>query len=261
MLIIQKGGELRIIAVVCCFMLLFFNASISVAAKELDGRDIVSEVEKKLWGNTSQGRYEMTITTAYWKRTLKMKVWMQRPDKSFVRILSPAKEAGVGSLRVKDEMWNYLPKVERTVKVPPSMMLQAWMGSDFTNDDLVKESSMINDYTHELIAEEKIKGEPAFQVKSIPKPDAAVVWGKLIYHVRKTDLMPLSFDYYDERGRLIKSLIFSEVREMDGRQLPTRWEMRPTDKPENSTVIVLNEIKFDRPISNKTFTLRNLRGR
>ena len=233
----------------------------SAVAQTLDGRTIIAEVEKRLWGSTSQGRYEMTITTPYWQRTLLLQVWMQRPDKSFIRILSPAKEAGVGSLRIKDEMWNYLPKVERTVKVPPSMMLQAWMGSDFTNDDLVKESSMINDYTHEIVAEEEIDGEPVYRIKSIPKPGAPVVWGKLIYLVRQSDLMPLSFDYYDERGRLIKSLTFSEVREMDGRQVPTHWEMRPTDKPENVTVIRLDEVTFDRPISAKIFSLRNLRAR
>ncbi len=233
----------------------------SAVAQTLDGRTIVVEVEKRLWGSTSQGRYEMTITTPYWQRTLSLNVWMQRPDKSFIRILSPAKEAGVGSLRIKDEMWNYLPKVERTVKVPPSMMLQAWMGSDFTNDDLVKESSMVDDYSHQLIAEEAIDGEPVYRVESTPKPNAPVVWGKLIYRVHQSDLMPLSFDYYDERGRLIKSLIFSDVREMDGRQVPSRWEMRSTDKPENSTVIQLTEVTFDRPIAAKVFTLRNLRGR
>ncbi len=232
-----------------------------LAAQAPDGRSIIAEVEKRLWGSTSQGRYEMTITTPYWQRTLALQVWMQRPDKSFIRILAPAKEAGVGSLRIKDEMWNYLPKVERTIKVPPSMMLQAWMGSDFTNDDLVKESSMIDDYTHEVVAEENINGEAAYRIRSIPKPDAPVVWGKLVYLVRQSDLMPLSFDYYDERGRLIKSLTFSDVREMDGRQVPTRWQMRPTDKPENSTVIRLNEVKFDRQIPAKIFTLRNLRGR
>ncbi len=232
-----------------------------VLAEAPDARAIVAQVEQRLWGNTSQGRYAMTITTPYWQRTLVLQVWMQRPDKSFINIRSPAKEAGVASLRIKDEMWNYLPKVERTVKVPPSMMLQAWMGSDFTNDDLVKESSMIDDYTHELVAEEKINGEPVYRIKSIPKPNAPVVWGKLIYRVRQSDLMPLSFAYYDERDRLIKSLTFSEVRDMDGRKVPIRWEMRSTDKPENSTVIRLDEVTFDRPISPKIFTLRNLRGR
>lgn len=232
-----------------------------VFAENPDGRDIVAEIEKKLWGKTSQGNYKMTITTPYWKRTLKMKVWMQRPDKSFVRILSPAKEAGVGSLKINNEMWNFLPKVERTVKVPPSMMLQAWMGSDFTNDDLVKESSMVEDYTHGAAVEENLKGVPVYRVESIPKPEAAVVWGKLAYVVRQRDLMPLSFEYYDERGRLIKSLILSDVREMDGRLMPTRWEMRSTDKPKNSTVIEISEIKFDRAIAGRIFTLRNLRGR
>ncbi|NOY71896.1 MAG: outer membrane lipoprotein-sorting protein [Gammaproteobacteria bacterium] len=242
-------------------VLVWFTTCGLAVAQTLDGRTIVSEIEKRLWGSTSQGRYEMVITTPYWQRTLKLKVWMERPDKSFIRILSPSKEAGVGSLRIKDEMWNYLPKVERTVKVPPSLMLQAWMGSNFTNDDLVKESSMINDYTHELATEDNINGEQVYRVKSTPKSNAPVVWGKLIYLVRQSDLMPLSFDYYDERGRLIKSLTFSEVREMDGRQVPTLWEMRPTDKPENSTVIRLSEVIFDRPISEKIFTLRNLRGR
>ncbi len=248
------------------FSLLFSGFA---AAATLDARAVVAEVEKKLWGDTSQGRYAMTITTPYWKRTLKLDVWMVRPDKSFIRILSPAKEAGVGSLRIKDDMWNYLPKVERTVKVPPSMMLQAWMGSDFTNDDLVKESSMINDYNHTFLekgfdqeaAQKKVNGEAVYRIQSIPKLNAPVVWGKLIYTVRQSDLMPFSFKYFDERGRLIKTLTFSEVRKMSGRLVPTRWEMRSTDKPKNSTVIELSQIVFDKKIPSKIFTLRNLRGR
>lgn len=240
---------------------LWMVASGLALAETPDARAIVSQVEQRLWGNTSQGRYAMTIATPYWQRTLVLQVWMQRPDKSFISIRSPAKEAGVASLRIKDEMWNYLPKVERTIKVPPSMMLQAWMGSDFTNDDLVKESSMIDDYTHELVAAENINGESVYRIKSVPKPNAPVVWGKLIYRVRQSDLMPLSFAYYDERDRLIKSLTFSEVREMDGRKVPTRWEMQSTEKPENSTVILLEEVTFDKPIPRKIFTLRHLRGR
>lgn len=229
------------------------------SAQELDGRSIVARVENLLWGRTSEGRYEMVITTPNWQRTLNMQVWMKRPDKTFVRISAPPKEAGVGSLRIEDEMWNYLPKVERTIKIPPSMMLQPWMGSDFSNDDLVKESSMIDDYSHRIVGMDKAGGEEVYTVESLPKPDAAVVWGKLIYRVRKNDLMPLKLEYYDERGRLIKVLSFSEVRELDGRLLPTRWEMRPTAKPGNATVIRLQDVVFDRPLTEDIFTLRNLR--
>ncbi len=240
------------------FLLAVLLSPLPVSAA-LSGQDIVQRVEDLLWGQTSEGQYEMRITTPHWQRTLELQVWMERPEKTFIRILSPAKEAGTGSLRIGSEMWNYLPKVERTIKIPPSMMLQPWMGSDFTNDDLVKESSIVNDYSHALVAEEKQEGEVIYRIESIPKPDAAVVWGKLVYEVRRDDLMPLRLSYYDERGRLIKVLSFSEVREMGGRTLPTRWEMRPVAKPENSTVIRLREVRFDIPLDRKIFTLRNLR--
>ncbi len=226
----------------------------------LSGQEIVRRVENLLWGKTSVGRYRMRITTPHWRRTLELRVWMDRPEKTFIRILAPPKEAGIGSLRIGSEMWNYLPKVERIVKIPPSMMLQPWMGSHFTNDDLVKESSMVHDYTHTVLAEEERDGVVVYVIESLPKPEAAVVWGKLVYEVRRDDLIPLRLSYYDERGRLVKVLTFSEVREMDGRRLPTRWEMRPVDEPGNATVIEMLEVRFDVPIDAGIFTLRHLRS-
>ncbi|HEU4879121.1 MAG TPA: outer membrane lipoprotein-sorting protein, partial [Gemmatimonadaceae bacterium] len=110
--------------------------SVALGAQDLDGREIVDRSEKLLWGKTFQGELEMSVATPRWQRTLTLRAWIERPRQSFIRILSPAKEAGIGSLRIGSEMWNYLPKVERTIKIPPSMMLQPWMGSDFTNDDL-----------------------------------------------------------------------------------------------------------------------------
>ena len=206
-----------------------------LASEDKTGKEIVASVEARLWGNTVLGKYEMTITTPYWKRTLKLQMWMRRPEKSFVRILSPAKEAGIGSLRIKSEMWNYLPKVERVIKIPPSMMLQPWMGSDFSNDDLVKESSMINDYTHKVAGFENYKGTEVYRVISTPKPDAAVIWGSIVYLVRKSDLMPVRQEYIDERGKIIKVLSFSKIRKFGDRFLPSLWEMQPTQKPGNFT--------------------------
>jgi len=245
---------------VCLTLALMVPVSSYAATQaEPDGRAVVSSIEKRLWGQTSEGEYEMTITTPHWSRTLKLKSAMQRPDKTFVRILAPKKEAGIGSLRIKGEMWNYLPKIERVIKIPPSMMLQPWMGSDFTNDDLVKESSMVEDYVHRVDGVENRDGVQVYRVVSVPKPDAAVVWGKLVYRVRKNDLMPLSQQYYDERGELIKELVFSDVRQMGGRKLPTRWTMKPATKPGHQTEIRINKALFDRPIAPSVFTLRNLR--
>lgn len=239
-------------------VLLLFFLPLASHAEEADARDAVDRVEKLLWGRTMQGEIEMAITTPRWQRTLRLKLWMNRPSQTFVRIASPAKEAGIGSLRLGSEMWNYLPSVERSVKIPPSMMLQPWMGSDFTNDDLVKESSAINDYTHKIIGMETIDGKVAYQIESIPKPDAAVVWGKVIYVIRKDDFIPVKQSFFNERGELIRILTFTDIKMMGGRLLPTRWEMRPLAKPTNSTVMTLISAQYDKPVDPEIFTQRNL---
>lgn len=236
-------------------------ATAGVRAQPPEGREILDKVEKLLWGSTVQGEYEMTIATPRWQRTLGLRLWMDRPRRSFVRILSPAKEAGIGSLRIGTEMWNYLPNVERIVKIPPSMMLQPWMGSDFTNDDLVKESSILDDYTHKVIATVQLDGVAVVQVEAVPKPDAAVVWGRIVYWVRRADTMPLKQEFFSERGERVRVLAFSDVRQVGGRILPTRWEMRPDAKPGNSTTVVLKEATFDRPVDDEIFSQRNLQKR
>ena len=241
-----------------CVLLLATLFSSAVSAQDPNGRDILDRVERLLWGSTVQGEYEMTITTPRWQRTLGLRVWMERPRRSFVRILSPAKEAGIGSLRIGSEMWNYLPSVERVIKIPPSMMLQPWMGSDLTNDDLVKESSILDDYTHKVLGITTVDGQEIYQVEATPKEQAAVVWGRVLYLVRKRDFMPHKQEFFSERNELVRVLSFSEVRSVGGRTLPTRWEMRPVAKPGNVTTFVLKEAVFDRPVDEAIFTQRNL---
>ena len=229
-----------------------------VVAQEPTGHDILDRVENLLWAKTLRGQYEMSIVTPRWQRTLAMRVWMDRPRRSFIRIEAPAKEAGIGSLRIGSEMWNYLPSVERTIKIPPSMMLQPWMGSDFTNDDLVKESSILDDYTQRVLGTPVVDGEVVYQVEAVPKPDAAVVWGRILYWVRKSDFMPLKQEFFNERGELVRVMSFSDVRNVGGRRLPTRWEMRPVAKPGNVTTVLLKDAVFNPPIDDEVFTQRNL---
>lgn len=239
-------------------VMLVMLAATTTRAEEPSAREILDRVERLLWGTTVQGEYEMTITTPRWQRSLGLRVWMERPKRSFVRIMSPAKEAGIGSLRIGSEMWNYLPNVERIIKIPPSMMLQPWMGSDFTNDDLVKESSIIEDYTQKILGISALDGQASYQVEAIPKPDAAVVWGRVLYWVRQSDFVPLKQEFYSERGELVRVMTFSDVRTVGGRTLPTRWEMRPVAKPGNFTTVVLKDARFNQPVDEAVFTQRNL---
>lgn len=250
-----------------CIVLLGLTLLVSpvrttVPAQEPSAHEIVDRAEQALWGTrTSQAQLTMTVTTPRWKRTLKLQAWVERPRRSFIRILAPAKEAGIASLRIGPEMWNYLPTVERTIKIPPSMMMQPWMGSDFTNDDLVKESSLVNDYTHRLVGTDTTGGGAVYVIDAMPKPEAAVVWGRIRFRIRKVDFLPVREEFYDERGSLVRVLTFSDIRTLGGHTVPTKWEMRPLTKPGNGTTMVLQRVTFDAVISPEIFTQRNLTKR
>ena len=233
----------------------------AISAQELSGRDIVDREEKAFWGKTVQAQLTMTVTTPRWARTLELQSWMERPRRSFIRILSPAKEAGIASLRIGTEMWNYLPAVERTIKIPPSMLTQSWMGSDFTNDDLVKESSIVDDYTQRIVGADTVAGASVYVVELLPKPDAAVVWGRLVLRIRKTDFLPASEEFYDERGTLVRVMTFSDIRVLGGRSIPTKWELRSVTKPGNVTTMIMKNATYDASIPDEIFTQRNLTKR
>ncbi len=220
--------------------------------------EIVDQVDQLLRGDSSQGTITMQIVTENWQRSLTMQVWSQGTENSLVRIEKPRKEAGTATLKVGNNIWNYLPKVSRTIKIPTSMMMASWMGSHFTNDDLVKESSMSRDYFLTISYEGERNGSSVYEFTLIPKPDAAVVWGKLELEVRQDDLMPTWHRYYDEDGTLIRELTFSEYTLMGGRRVPTRLVMQPYDKPGEQTVIIYDDLVFDIPIQADTFSLRNL---
>ncbi|WP_322002998.1 outer membrane lipoprotein-sorting protein [Marinobacter alexandrii] len=220
---------------------------------------LIEGIEQTLWSASNHGRYVMRIESEYWTRELLLEAWMDRPDHTLIRIHSPKKEAGVGSLRIGDAMWNYLPKVDRTIKIPPSMMLQPWMGSNFSNDDLVKESSFVDDYTHEVAGVDTSGEVPVYRVVSMPRPDAPVVWSRLEFEVR-SDAIPVSVAYYGERDQLVKRLTYEQVKTVGGRRVPTLWTMVDADNPESRTVIRIESIEFDLPLDESLFSLRRLRN-
>jgi outer membrane lipoprotein-sorting protein len=226
----------------------------------VDAREVIRKMDLLLRGDSSFGAYRMTITDPDWQRTVTLNAWEKRlEDKTFIEILAPAKEAGIVTLKIDFEMWNYLPRVERIVKIPPSMMFQPWMGSDFTNDDLLKASSIVTDYAHEIVAREELAGYPAYKVELIPKPDAPVVWGRIVAWVRQSDSMPLRQEFFAEDGELIRVLRFDKIREIRGREVPTYWEMTPVATTGRQTVMEVLDLKIDVPIDDRIFSLRNLK--
>ncbi len=251
-------GWRHLITGLACAAASFFSTVAGAAPPTPAPREVVVRALATLWGRTMQAEVEMTITAPGWSRTLALQTWMLRPTRSLLRVKAPAKDAGITSLRIGAEMWNYIPAIERTIKIPPSLMLQPWLGSDFTNDDLVKESSLIDDYTHELLPAPPAGGEAAYVVQALPRPEAPVVWGKVVLTTR-ADFIPLKQEFYDERGRLVRALVYSELRQLGGREVPTRWVMTPVDKPGKSTTIVFKSATYDQPLDDALFTLQQLK--
>jgi outer membrane lipoprotein-sorting protein len=241
--------------------LVLFAAGAAAWADEPEALSIARKCDAALKGKTQHGGASMTVRTPEWQRTLEMTFWYDYPDKTFIRITAPAKDAGTGTLRLGSNMWTYLPSVERVIKIPPSLMLQAWMGSDFTNDDLVKESSLVTDYTHRIEGETTEDGDPCYRLIATPKPNAAVVWGKLIVLVRKADYLPRREEFYNEQGKLEKTLYFGDIRRVGSRNYPMRWRMVSHNKPGHETTLVFSRLEFDRPVPANVFTRQNLERR
>lgn len=200
----------------------------------------------------------MQVVTSHWSRTLSLEFWSKGKDKSLVRILAPLKEKGTATLRSGNEIWNYLPKVNRVVKLPSSMMSASWMGSHFTNDDLVKQSRFADDYHFEITQQGMRDGLDIVEITCIPKPEAPVVWGKVEVVVRRSDYLPLVTRYYDEGLKLARTMTFSDVKTWSGRALPTVMTLTPEDKSGEKTQVSYDSITLDVSLDDSFFSLRNL---
>lgn len=225
----------------------------------LDAKAIVQAAIDHWRGVSSYSEMTMTIHRPDWERSMSMRSWTKGDDSSLVRVTSPAKDAGNGTLILKDDMWSFSPKINRVVKVPSSMMGQSWMGSDFSNRDVAREDDILKQYDHHLLKTESIDGHKIYHIEAIPHPSAAVVWGKQVVQVRD-DYIVLREDFYDQDGDLVKSMSTSKIEEMDGRMVASKQRMAKVDSAEEWTEIEINSIQFDVDLSDSLFSLSSLRN-
>jgi outer membrane lipoprotein-sorting protein len=224
-----------------------------------DATAIVKKADELMRAKSSYTEMTMKIVKPDWSREMSMKVWALEPDYAIIYITEPARDKGTVTLKRKNEVWNWLPTAQKVIKIPPSMMLQSWMGSDFTNDDLVRESSVIKDYTHKLIGEEKVDEYDCYKIQLTPKPEAGVVWGKIITWIAKDSYLQPKAEYYDEDGLIIKRFIGSNLQKMDGRNIFSHWEMIPEDKPGNKTIMDYNKIQFNIKTDESFYSEQNMK--
>ncbi|HZX11771.1 MAG TPA: outer membrane lipoprotein-sorting protein [Acidobacteriota bacterium] len=247
---------------VCLAIAFFFAAGLGMLwaqEKKIDAREIVEKIDELYRSDSSKALMEMEIVTPHWQRTLKMRVWSEGMDKTFIRILEPKKERGMGTLRMENEMWNYLPKTNKVIKIPPSMMMSSYMGSDFTNNDLVREYTFTEDYDFNLTQVDNPEPDLIY-VKCVPHEGLPIVWGHIILAVRSEDYLPVWQKYYDEKGELVREMFFKDIKLFEDRWIPSVMELIPFTKEGHRTLIRYIEVKFDLQIDSSIFTLRNLRS-
>ncbi len=239
---------MKLFGLTSLIVITFFNVKAQTAF------EIIETADSKLRGLSSYT--EMTITTVRpkWEKKMILKGWSRGAEYSVSLVMSPAKEKGSVFLKRKNEVWNYIPSLERTIKLPPSMMMQSWMGTDLTNDDLVKQSSTVVDYTHKIAGTETIEGLPCWKLILTPKEEATVVWGKVIVWVDKKDYMQLKSEFYDEDDELINLMRGSNIKTFSGKNLPSKIEFIPVENKGQKTVIEYNKWEFDVDIPDNYFT-------
>jgi outer membrane lipoprotein-sorting protein len=244
----------RLLLTIAACLFAFYGPALSRAQ---DVETVVRRVDELYRANSSHAEVEMGIVTPHWQRTLRMNIWTEGKSKTFIRILSPPKEEGVATLRLGTEMWNYLPRANKVIKIPPSMMMSSWMGSDFTNDDLVKEFTLIDDYHYRFINPEDAKPGLLY-IELTPREGLPVVWGKIVAAVTKEDYLPVWDRYYDDKNRLMRIVDFKDVMRLGGRLIPSVMEVIPQDKEGQKTVLRYLSAEFDVSNLNDVFSLRNL---
>ena len=225
---------------------------------KLDIDAVVKHFEDLYRSDSSISEAELTVTKPRRKRTMGMKVWTSGEEKALIVIQSPAREKGSATLKVDKNLWNYMPRIKRTIRIPPSMMLASWMGSDFTNDDLVKESSFREDYTYKLVGKSSEPDPPGWLIQFDAKPDMVGLWNRFELVISEDGLLPLVARYYDRKDRLSRTLNWSDVKEFDGKLIPARMTLIPEDEEGNKTEMIYHNIDFDIDVADDMFSLSQL---
>jgi outer membrane lipoprotein-sorting protein len=228
-------------------------------AQELTAAEIIRKAMDHYRGLTSHSEMTMTIHRPDWERTMTMRAWTKGDKRTLVRVIEPKKDAGNGTLSVDGNMWTYTPKINRVIKIPSSMMSQSWMGSDFSNKDVSKDTNIIDQYDHSLLEKYEQDGHTVYVIQSIPHEEAAVVWGKEILWVRD-DWVLLEQQFWDQDGALVKTLKSLEIAEMGGRNVAAVMRMSNQDKPDDWTELRTLAVEFDLELPTNQFTLSNLRN-
>jgi hypothetical protein len=239
--------------------ILILSIALSSMTNAQDASEIVKKAEDKMLGESNYTEMTMTIVRPRWEREVSFKSCTKGKEYSMTLVTAPAKEKGQTFMKRQNDLWSWNPSISRLVKMPPSMMSQGWMGSDFSNDDVLQETSFSKDFNHKIIGSEPIDGHECYKIELTPKEGKTVIWGKIIVWISKDDYLQLKIRYFDDENFPVKTEIASEVKMMDGRKIPTKFTLIPEEEPGHKTIVKMNKIKFNINVSTTFFSQQNMK--
>lgn len=237
----------------CIGLMLLGNAS-----ADDDPAAIIERMEQAMRGDSSYAEMVMKVERPRYEREVSMRSWVKGTDYSLIFITAPARDRGTVYLMHEKNIWHYDPRIDRTIRLPSSMMAQSWMDSDFTNDDLIRESNLVDDYDHRILQTEMYEGRDSYVIEMIPKPDTPIVWGKVLMWICKNDYLQLRIENYDQRGGLVSTMELDRITTFDDRKVPSRITVTPADSKNEQTVLTYQKIAFDIDIDDRFFTRDNM---
>lgn len=235
--------------------LLLFASSVTAQ----DAAEIIRKMDAQLRGSSSKAEMTIQIIRPKWERTMRMRAWAKGDDYAMIVIDEPTKEKGTVFLKREKELWNWVPRISRTIKLPASMMSQSWMGTDMSNDELVRQSSLVKDFDHKILGEETLLGKDCYIIELRPKPNTAVVWGKVVMWVTKSGYIQMKVEQFDEDDYLVNTGITISTKKFGSNELPERIEIVPADNPGQKTIMQYIDLQFNIPIEEDFFSIQNMK--
>lgn len=184
-------------------------------------------------------------------KRFRLKVWAKGKEKTLAKFLAPAKERGTGYLKNKENVWYYLPNIEKSIKVSGRQSLS---GTDFSNSDILG-IDFLKDYTIRLMGEEKLNKTPCYLL-DLKAKEGNITYDRIKCWVEKSNNMPLKFEYYTLSGELLKIMTLDQIKDLKGKIRPTRYTMDNRLLRGQQTIYDLVDIEYLENLSDNVFTIR-----
>ncbi len=251
--------KIKLIFALFGFLFLNINARL-LSSQSLSALEIVQKSESIHEIGDVIAELSVDIIRPSWNKKIELKTWAKGTDYAMAYIIAPERDKGTVFLKTKDDVYNYLPKVKKVIKMPMNLLSQNWMGTDMTTDDLIKGSQFSADYIPKLVSEESISGRSSYKIELLPKPDADVLWGKVLLWVDKTSYNQMQMKFYDEDLDLVHTIVGSNLKVLGGKLVVSKYVMTPADKKGYKTTLTYESLDFKQKLSVNFFTKENMKN-